>query len=567
MSARSENFEGWLKFDPSRGEIRLKSYRMVLSSASALGALRRELIETLGMDRARGLMKRFGHAAGLADGVALKELFPDSSIVDHMSYGPALHGLEGVARVVPIPEASAIDPENGRLHLEAYWEGSYEAEQHLELFGPSREPVCWTLVGYATGHSTSAAGARTIAIETECRAMGHPRCRMVVDYEKNLSEAVRREACDYEKQHLSEVLQNLLDKIQETTRSLRSREKEISTLESELAQYRPPANFVGESPIFKTALTTAKTVAPVDAGVLILGESGTGKELLARFIHDHSLRRDKPFIAVNCSALPETLQEAELFGYAKGAFTGASTATAGLFEAAHEGTLFLDEVGDLSLTAQTKILRALQDGEIKRLGETKTRKTDVRVIAATNRDLKAMIADRSFREDVYYRLSVVGITMPPLRDRGNDALLVAEHFLDHFAARFRRPLRPLSREARGAIASHRWPGNVRELQHVIERAVIVATGSEIEVDDLPPEILSETGRARKTRRISPDNSPTLDRARFLAITNERSRLETALAAVSHNRERAADLLGLSRTTLWRRMKKLGIAANERAGER
>ncbi len=401
VKAKGIDLASLLRFDQDEGRILLKGYRMVLMSASALGALRRELIETLGWDQARGVLKRFGHAAGLADGLALAERFPSASRREHLDFGPALHGLEGVARVVWIPEKTHIDPDQGHCHLEAYWENSYEAEQHLELFGKSEVPVCWTLVGYATGHSSAAAGERTIVHETECRAMGHDRCRYVGDYITRLPDVAKREEPDYEKQHLPEVLQDVLDTVKRQKRSLRAGERKIADLQDELQEYRPSSNLIGESVEFQAAITSARTVAPVDATVLVLGESGTGKELFARLIHDRSLRRDKTFIAVNCSALPETLQEAELFGYAKGAFTGASTDTEGVFEAANGGTLFLDEIGDLSLSAQTTILRALQEGEVKRLGETRARKVNVRIVAATHRDLREMVQEKSFREDLY----------------------------------------------------------------------------------------------------------------------------------------------------------------------
>lgn len=557
MEAKGIELASLLRFDQAHGQVWLKDYRMVLMSACALGALRRELIETLGWERARAAMKRFGHAAGLADGHALAERFPDASREEHLDFGPALHGLEGVANVVRIPEATEIDLDAGRLHYEAYWENSYEAEQHLSLFGQSEEPVCWTLVGYATGHSSSAAGDRTVVVETECRAMGHDRCRFVLGFAQDMREQAQREEPDYERDHLPEVLQGLLDRVKKQKRSLRERERRISSLESELAQYRAPKDVVGESSEFVAALTTARKVAPVDATVLILGESGTGKEVLARVIHDDSLRRDGPFVAVNCSALPETLQEAELFGYARGAFTGASTATAGVFEAAHGGTLFLDEVGDLAPTAQTKILRALQEREIKRLGEAKTRKIDVRVIAATNRPLKDMVARKEFREDLYYRLSVVTLVMPALRQRGVDRLLLAEHFLALYAERFERDVRHLSRSARNAILSYPWPGNVRELQHAMERAVIMAAADQVELEDLPAELQAAPEGASAGEAAGERDAAR----RELEGLDEAARLARALELADGNRERAASILGVSRTTLWRRLKRHGLAGS------
>lgn len=564
------NLSDLLRFEPERGLIWLQDYRMVMLSACALGALRRELIETLGWDRARGLMKRFGYAAGVADGVALAERFPGATGANHMKLGPELHAVEGMARVVRIPGASDVDLEAGRYHVEAHWEQSFEAEQHLELLGPSDKPVCWTLVGYATGHSSTAAGQPTVVVETECQAMGHERCRFTATLASSRPDLERREANDYASQNLPEMLEGLLDTLKRQKKTLRSREKAIQKLQSEVERIRPRGRFVGASPVLNTALDTAQSVAPYDTTTLILGESGTGKELMARFIHDQSPRADKPFIAVNCSALPENLQEAELFGHAKGAFTGAVAANPGVFEAAHGGTLFLDEIGDLAPTAQTKILRVLQEGEVKRIGETRTRKVDTRVLAATHRDLTAMVRQRSFREDLYYRLSVVALTLPPLRDRDNDVLLLAEHFLARYTAQFRKALDGFSRDAACALAAYPWPGNVRELENVVQRGVILSKDSMFSLEDLPDHVVAgqPVGEAAvmstpvmptagmSTERAAAPATPSDMDDPLAGITDGTERLRRALELADGNRTRAAELLGVSRTTLWRKMKTL-----------
>ncbi len=548
--SREINLASVLRFEPERGQIRLKDYRMVMLSAAALGCLRKELIETVGFEAARALMKRFGHAAGLADGAALAERFPTASATRQLDYGPALHALEGVARIVRDEAKSVVDLERGRYHIEAYWENSYEAEQHLALIGRSSEPVCWTLVGYATGHSSSATGRATVVAETECQAMGASRCRFVVGFADELPELARRENPDYEPQRLPEMLDELLRTIQQQRQTLRTNEKTISRLQSTLTREPRAGEMLGTSATLNRVRHLVRVVAPLDTTVLIRGESGTGKELVARAIHALSSRADKPFVAVNCSALPETLQEAELFGFIKGAFTGAVRDSEGLFQSADGGTLFLDEVGDLSLSAQTKILRALQEGEIKRLGEPRARKVDVRVLAATHRDLETMIRDRTFRDDLYYRLAVVTIPLPPLRDRGDDALLLAQEFVSEQSRRFSKKIRGLSRASKCAIANHVWPGNVRELQNAIERAVILAQGEAIEVEDLPETVLTGArrlggGGTKKPRSTEPA---------LHDIADERERLRKALEIAGGNRERAASILGISRTTLWRRLR-------------
>jgi two-component system response regulator AtoC len=239
---------------------------------------------------------------------------------------------------------------------------------------------------------------------------------------------------------------------------------------------------VGKSAAMGQVFTLVKTLAPVDSTVLILGETGTEKERVARELHDASGRRG-PFVAVNCAAIPETLLESELFGHDRGAFTGATRQRAGKFEAANGGTIFLDEIGEISRAVQVRLLRVLQEKEIERLGETTPVKVDVRIVAATHRDLEALMREGRFREDLYYRLNVVPIRVPPLRERPEDIPLLAAHFLTRFAERFKKPIAGIAPAALSALVAHAWPGNVRELEHAIERAVIMAAGPEL--TDIP----------------------------------------------------------------------------------
>jgi len=245
---------------------------------------------------------------------------------------------------------------------------------------------------------------------------------------------------------------------------------------------------IGQSASMRAVFRLVEGVASASSTVLILGESGTGKELIARAIHRSSARASRPFVAVNCSSIPDTLIESELFGHVKGAFTSANASRAGLFEVADKGTLFLDEVGDLSLAAQVKLLRALQEGEIKRVGANETRNVDVRVVAATNVDLSGKIAAGRFREDLYYRLNVIAIELPPLRDRRDDIALLAQHFLRKFARKSGKDVKRLAPDALSTLTAYSWPGNVRQLENAIERAVVLARGDEITSDDLPDAI-------------------------------------------------------------------------------
>jgi Nif-specific regulatory protein len=244
------------------------------------------------------------------------------------------------------------------------------------------------------------------------------------------------------------------------------------------------ADIIGQSPKMKQVFDIINSVLDSDATVLIQGESGTGKELVARAIHHHGLRRDKPFVALFCGSLPESLLESELFGHKKGAFTGASYDKKGLFETADSGTFFLDEIGDISPKLQTQLLRVLQEGEIKRVGENHVRKVDVRIIAATNKDLLEKIKDGTFREDLYYRLNVINIFLPPLRERAEDILMLGQHFLMKFAAKYKKNIHGFSSTAFDLLPRYPWPGNVRELENTIERAVVLAKGALIGPDDL-----------------------------------------------------------------------------------
>jgi two-component system response regulator HydG len=260
------------------------------------------------------------------------------------------------------------------------------------------------------------------------------------------------------------------------------------------------STIIGNSAAVREIFRLIEGVASASSTVLIRGESGTGKELVARAIHRRSGRASKPFVAVNCSAIPDTLIESELFGHVKGAFTGASTSRAGLLELADKGTIFLDEVGDLSQAAQVKLLRALQEGEIKRVGSNETRVVDVRVVAATNVDLGGKILEGRFREDLYYRLNVIAIALPPLRERTDDIPLLAQHFLRHFAQQTGKKVTRMSSEALSALTAFPWPGNVRQLENAIERAVVLATGEELGLADLPEEV---GGRRIQTSGIVP----------------------------------------------------------------
>ncbi len=320
-----------------------------------------------------------------------------------------------------------------------------------------------------------------------------------------------------------------------------------SYLEDEVRADQNMGNMVGESDGFQDVVTNIQVVAPTDAAVLIQGETGTGKELVARAIHDRSSRSKKAFIKVNCAAIPATLLESELFGHEKGSFTGAFAQKLGRFELAHEGTLFLDEIGEIPLELQSKLLRALQEQELERVGGNRTIKVDVRIIAATNRDLKAMVDENRFRADLYYRLNVFPLDVPPLRERREDIPLLSRYFVQKHAQRMGRKIETIPTYVLDALTNYDWPGNIRELQNVIERSVVLSNGPELHV------VMPEMGRsAPVTLQDRGSHVSDAERARILQV------LKDAKGQVGGT-DGAAARLGMKRTTLQSRMRKYNIA--------
>ncbi len=340
-------------------------------------------------------------------------------------------------------------------------------------------------------------------------------------------------------------------------RTLRNQAKALSEALSAKDHFE---KIIGQSSQMRAIFKLVETVAYSSATVLIQGESGTGKELVARALHAKSPRRAQPFVALNCGALTETLLESELFGHVKGSFTGAQRDQKGLFDAADGGTIFLDEIGDIPLSTQVRLLRVLQEGEIKRVGSADSVKVDVRVIAATHRDLPKLVKSGKFREDLFYRLNVIAIPLPPLRDRIDDVPLLAHHFLRRYADRLGKRVRTLSPEAIELLCGYRWPGNVRELENAIERAVVLCRGDAITPTDLPPAV---TGRTAPLVRESPagaDESAWLNQSYATAKESalrrfEKSYVEALMRACDNNISAAARKAGMDRSNFKRVLRK------------
>ena len=330
----------------------------------------------------------------------------------------------------------------------------------------------------------------------------------------------------------------------------------------------PAANgLVGESPAMEGLRRMMERVARVDSSVLITGESGTGKEVVARAVHEMGPRQRLPFVAINCGAVPDALLESELFGHVRGAFTDARSARTGLFVQAHGGTLLLDEIGDMPLPLQVKLLRVLQERRVRPVGAESEIEVDVRVMAATHRSLAEIAANGQFREDLLFRLDVIRLTIPPLRERGNDVLLLAQGFVTRFAERFDKPMQGITAEAARRLLAHTWPGNVRELQNCMERAVVLAEADQVRLVDLPDTVRAAlpttTSSARAPALVSapavPPRVPAPDGLEPLADVEQRP-LRHVLQAVGGNRSRAAEVLGIDRKTLYRKLEAWGDAS-------
>ncbi|GBF33540.1 acetoacetate metabolism regulatory protein AtoC [Desulfocucumis palustris] len=309
---------------------------------------------------------------------------------------------------------------------------------------------------------------------------------------------------------------------------------------------------IGLSPVMQSVYKTIGRVANTNATVLIRGESGTGKELAARAIHYNSVRKDKPFVKINCASIPENLLESELFGHEKGAFTGAVAAKPGRFELAHKGTLFLDEIGEMSMSTQTKLLRVLQEREFERVGGTETIKVDVRIVAATNKDLEESIASGEFREDLYYRLNVVEIMLPPLRERKADITALVGHIIKGCSVEHKKGIKGFSGDAMEILMNYDWPGNIRELKNVCERAVLMSTGPVLSVEDLPMSL------KKKSRRFNWINDIPGNSLKEIVSEVEREIILKALEEHNWNRSAAAQALKMNRSSFYAKLKELGI---------
>src|SRR5688500_1779097 len=535
-----------LELDPEAGMIRFAGQRALLIDAVAMGLLRKYLVENFGLTAARTILTQFGFAHGWRMAEAMKAEFEWESDEEWRSAGVRIHALEGLFRVEP-GGAGALSSQGFMVSA------SYEAEQHLLHFGRFDVPVCWTICGLTSGYLRRSSDEEIYVLEGRCMGKGNAACHLIGRTREQWGEERADELRFFEPQRLAECLDVSLQRVIET---LKAAERKLHDHRRALVlvarDVEEPLGIIAKSARMREVVDLARRVAKVDSTVLITGESGSGKERIGRLVHEESTRAAGPFIAVNCGAITETLLESELFGHARGAFTGATQDRPGLFEAANGGTLLLDEVGEVSPGMQVKLLRVLQEREVRRVGENKARAIDVRIAAATNRDLAHGVAGGLFRKDLYYRLKVVELHVPALRERRDDILPLARVLLADAAQRMKRKISSLAPDAADQLLRYEWPGNVRELENAMERAVALASGNRVERDDLPEEV----------RHAFPN--PVLSAGAVRPLDSvEKEYILAALDLNGGNQTRTAEQLQIGSATLYRKLKKYGLISRQR----
>ena len=551
-----------LHFSPVDGRIWLDDSRMILLRTEAFGALRQELIESLGIESARGLLTRMGYLAGSKDAALARKVRPNDTQMNTFMVGPQMHGLEGIVRVEPV--RMEMNSETGHFYCECIWIDSSEDESHVAIYGLGSEPACWMQTGYASGYSSAFMGKRILFRETECSSMGGQHCRIVGKPVEEWQDVDAELDLQYLEAQPIQRINALKTPDKELASSLVSKQTSVTT--------HPSSGAIGASAGFFGVIHRINRVASTRATVLLLGESGVGKSMFACEVHRKSERANKSFVQLNCATIPEELLESELFGVDKGAYTGATETREGKFEAANGGTLFLDEIALLSITAQAKLLRVLQTGELEHLGSTKTRKVDVRVVAATNENLQNAVEQGRFRKDLYYRLNVFPIVIPPLRERRADIPLLIEKLLKEFCERHGRQISGVTNRAMQTLLTHPWPGNIRELENVLERGIILAEeGGALDITHLfsldenqaaPTQLgFNELKSSASAQLPAPELSTSAWATQVIEKQDatlddiEKALMRAALDSAQGNISKAATLLAISRAQLDYRLKK------------
>jgi len=531
-----------IKFSAEEGKVWLNEQRIILFSLAALGKFRKEVFDTIGPERCKAFFIRLGYQVGILDGELARQMEFSGSEVERFMMGPTLHALRGMV----LPKMLDMRIDKDEFYCEVEWQNSYEVDICASDLGMMSEPSCWNLMGYASGYSSVMRQREIFFQEVECRSCGDSRCRVIG------KPAEEWENYQEFKQYFEP--DGLLDELRE----LQSR---VDVLRNSMDDSEALADIIGHSKPFRHALNMVSKASDSKVSVLLLGETGVGKEVLAKALHKFSDRSDQPFIAINCAAIPPDLIESELFGVERGAFTGANQSRKGRFERADQGTLFLDEVVELTPRAQASLLRILQEGEFERIGDNKVRYVDVRVVAATNEDLSGAVKEGRFRADLYYRLSAYPVNIPSLRERKEDIPLFVAHFLDKYQVLYNKKVLGISDRSMEQLFAYHWPGNIRELENVVERALILAEpNGMIGMDAIFPQLAVE-GELEQMQAVATSSTSEQGVINGLLVEGfnlesfEKQLIETALSKSNGNVSKAARLVGLTRPAFSYRIKK------------
>jgi transcriptional regulator with PAS, ATPase and Fis domain len=549
----------FVEFRPDQGTIYCKGERMLLTNANNYSILQKQLSRFMGEDDARKIQRRCGYSWGFNDYLTAEMLFgkgcgtsPEGRII-----GPRFAALMGFMSSDPPQVEEGSEPTSFRIHQT--YRDSLEAEEYILNFGCGESPACSLLVGYASGYCSAAFGIEIYYEEQRCKAQGYPCCDVIGQDVQRWGDEADRLRSEFGFVNSEEVAQTWREQRRLRAREIRehktnrgikagqSTREDISRAQAlELAKQE---KYIVREDAMLDVLEQALSVTHFNTPVLVHGETGSGKEFIVKLIHQQSARAKEELISLNCSALTETLLESELFGHVRGAFTGAVADRPGLFELASEGTLFLDEIGDMPLNFQAKLLRVLENGEVRRVGSSRVIHTNARILTATHHDLRAMVAAGTFRQDLYFRLNCFVLELPPLRVRRESIVAMTQYFLVETSKGVGKSVSSVTPEVMSLLLSYEWPGNVRELKHVIEHAVLVARNGVVQTCDLPAEI---------THPVQVQENTKLQKPQTVAIdlkAGERQIIEEVLTQYHGNRMAVANALNISVSTLWRKMRR------------
>lgn len=546
MQARDIKLAEIFSQDPDTGFPMFNNQRMFITGLPVMGKLVEQLLGILGKDQMAGIFSRFGYQIGMAAALNVEQMYDFDSPEEWLKAGEHLGTFCGLSnsRI----EIHKFDQENHRCKFSVTSVSSFEIEscQEIKDFKEGKDPICYLSCGALSGYASVVFGSEVLVKEISCMVQGCSHCtsegRSAAEWGLS-SEQIKGLWTQMELNPFEKEIELLKEKLDKTRNDLERSQEKVKQLKQYPARMSGDDGIIFRSNHMNQLITLAQKAAPTRSTILIQGESGTGKEVIARYIHRQSGRQAEPFKAVNCAALPPDLLESELFGHVKGAFTGAEKDHKGLFLEAGKGTFFLDEIGEMPLTLQSKLLRVLQEKEVRPVGGSAVKKMTARIIAATNRDLKDQVKQKTFRQDLFYRLAVFPLTVEPLRERKADILLLSRFFLEKID-----PHHPgFSPAAVRVMESYSWPGNVRELENCIEYAHIMAGEKKIHPEHFPGSMIEEDPLIE----ISSD-FPTFKQL-------EQRYINHVLNRTGGNKTKAANILGISMTTLWRRLKALGMA--------